>query len=117
MVVSTTAGRTGRTGKHRLIPAVLYLRRSKKKQQGSIRQQREDLYKFAAEHGYRIIREYVEDGISGDDTKSRKAFQRLREDVAIGDFEVILCWDLERFGRPDSLAFGYWAFPIREAKI
>jgi DNA invertase Pin-like site-specific DNA recombinase len=87
------------------------------KQDTSIATQREAVERLAAKQGYTIIREYLDEGISGDDTERRAAFLRMREDSRAGDFEVILCWDVSRFGRFDSIEAGYWIKPIRDAGV
>jgi DNA invertase Pin-like site-specific DNA recombinase len=56
------------TNQPALVPAVAYLRCSTDEQtEQSIPAQRQAIQRYAAEKGYRIIREYVDDGISGDD--------------------------------------------------
>src|SRR5262245_11726128 len=100
-----------------LIPAVAYLRRSTDKQEASIPDQRAAVTRYAAEHGYRIIAEYIDDGISGDATDKRLDFQRMRIDTSSGKFQAVLCWDQDRFGRFDSLEAGYWIHPYRKAKV
>jgi DNA invertase Pin-like site-specific DNA recombinase len=105
-------------GKGRLIPAVGYLRRSTDKQEASIPEQKSAIERYAAEHGYQILRWYTDDAISGDETEKRHDFQRMiaaAQDQ--GDFEAILCWDQDRFGRFDSLEAGYWIHPLREAGV
>ena len=44
-------------------------------------------------HGYKILREYLDEAISGDATEKRTGFLAMREAVGSGDFAVILCWD------------------------
>jgi DNA invertase Pin-like site-specific DNA recombinase len=40
------------------------------------------------------------------------------EDARVGgDFKAILCWDRARFGRFDSIEYGYYVYPLREAGI
>ena len=51
--------------------AVLYLRRSTDRQEKSIEDQRASLLAHAAKHGYKIVGEYVDDGING---RFRRAF-------------------------------------------
>jgi len=99
------------------IPAVAYYRRSSDKQEASISRQRESVEAYAATNGYRLIREYTDDAISGDATEKRSGFLRMREDAASGDFRVILCWDKDRFGRFDSIEQGYWVKPLRDAGV
>jgi DNA invertase Pin-like site-specific DNA recombinase len=88
------------------------------KQEASIPAQREAVDAYARKNGFRILREYVDEGISGDATEKRVQFLRMRDDaVERGDFEVILCWDQDRFGRFDTLDAGYWIKPFRDAGI
>ncbi len=102
----------------RLVPAVGYLRRSDEGQQASIADQTKAVQKYADEHGYCIIRWYTDDAISGDDTESREAFQQMIADAQERrDFEVILCWDQDRFGRFDSLEAGFWIHPLRRLGV
>ena len=99
------------------IPAVSYLRMSSDKQTESIPAQRKAVKAYAKENGYRIIREYVDSGISGDDTIRRLEFQRMIADAASGEFKAILCWDQDRFGRFDSVEAGHWIYPLRQAGV
>lgn len=96
---------------------VLYLRVSTEKQDTSIGDQRATLVKYAKERKYRVVSEYVDDGISGDNTEKRVAFQRMIADAKKGGFSTILCWDQDRFGRFDALEAGYWIKPLKDAGI
>jgi DNA invertase Pin-like site-specific DNA recombinase len=102
----------------RLVPAVAYYRMSSDRQEASIAEQREAVERYAAEHGYRIVREYIDEGISGDATERRKQFQAMHKAACNGrDFEAILVWDQDRFGRFDSMEAGYWVHPLRQAGV
>ena len=46
-----------------LIPAVAYYRMSSDKQEASIPEQREAVQAYAKAHGYRIVREYLDEGL------------------------------------------------------
>ncbi len=106
------------SNEHALIPAVGYLRRSSDKQEASLPQQREALERYAKEHGYKIIRWYIDDAISGDATEKRFEFQRMIKDAEnVADFKAVLCWDQDRFGRFDSIEAGRWIHPLREAGV
>src|SRR5262245_61733279 len=61
--------------------AVAYLRRSTDRQDQSIADQRAAIERHAREHGFTIVREYIDDAISGADTESRKAFLQMIEDA------------------------------------
>ncbi len=99
------------------VAAVAYYRMSSDKQETSIPAQREAVEQYAERHGYRIIREYLDEGISGDATEKRLGFQRMIADASKGDFSAILCWDQDRFGRFDSVEAGHWIYPLRQASV
>jgi DNA invertase Pin-like site-specific DNA recombinase len=91
---------------------------STEKQEASIPAQRTEVEAYAAKHGYQIIREYKDEGISGDATEKRIAFQKMLADAKqLGDFGLVLCWDQDRFGRFDPLEAGYWIKPLRDAGV
>jgi site-specific DNA recombinase len=64
-----------------MIDAVGYFRRSSDKEEASIPAQRDAVIAQAAKHGYRIIRQYVDEAISGDETERRVQFQRMLRDA------------------------------------
>jgi DNA invertase Pin-like site-specific DNA recombinase len=101
------------------LKAVAYYRMSTAKQDQSIPEQRRAVHALAAKEGYEIIREYDGDAaISGDATEKRKDFQRMSRDAKEKrDFQIVLCWDVDRFGRFDSLDAGYWIKPFRDAGV
>jgi DNA invertase Pin-like site-specific DNA recombinase len=103
----------------RLIPAAGYLRMSTDMQDQSIPQQREAILAYAAKHGYRIVRWYADEGISGDKTEKRAGFLQMREDAIspARPFAVVICWDQSRFGRFDQIEAGYWIKPLRDAGV
>lgn len=93
-----------------LIPAVAYVRCSDDHQiDASIPAQKTSIEKWATDNGYRILRWYVDEGISGwkDD---REQFQRLISDLdKRHDFQAVLCWHTNRFSRfPVLEANHYW---------
>jgi DNA invertase Pin-like site-specific DNA recombinase len=53
-------------------------------QEKSVDEQRKEVESFAAKNGYCILWEYIDNGISGDDTPKRKAFQRMLADAQLG---------------------------------
>ncbi|HUY91684.1 MAG TPA: recombinase family protein [Pirellulales bacterium] len=101
-----------------LSPGVAYIRMSSDQQEASPDQQRAEVVKLAEKHGYKIIREYFDSGISGAATAKRKQFLAMMQDAETkGDFKAILCWDQDRFGRFDSIEAGRWVHPLRERGI
>jgi site-specific DNA recombinase len=58
-----------------MINAVAYIRMSSDKQEASPKQQREEITKLANREGYRILRWYIDEAISGDATEKRLQFQ------------------------------------------
>ena len=97
---------------------VAYIRRSTTKQEMSLAGQRADIERFAKENGYEIIRWYEDDGISGDATEKRAGFRQMHHDATNGrDFDLIISWDLSRFGRFDSIEAGRWVDPLRRAGV
>lgn len=91
--------------------AVLYARVSSEKQAEkdlSISAQLKALRKYAAEKGYEVIREFVDEAESAR-TANRPAFQEM---IALAKskpkpFDVILVWKLSRFARnrEDSIVY------------
>lgn len=101
-----------------MIPAVAYYRMSTDRQDKSIPEQRDAVVEYAKKNGYTILREYLDEGISGDATERRAGFQRMsREAIDKRDFLVILCWDQDRFGRFDLMEAGYWIKPLRDVGV
>lgn len=101
-----------------LIRAVMYLRMSSDKQDKSIPAQRAEIERYAKAHGYQIVREYVDHGISGDESLKRLEFNRLIADAQEKkDFEVIIVWDQDRFSRFDPMEANYYWFLLRQAGV
>jgi site-specific DNA recombinase len=87
------------------------------KQEHSIERQRSQVLPYAEKHGYTIVREYVDEGIAGDEIAKRKEFQRMLRDAQAGLFQAILCDDKDRFGRFDSIDAGELIAPLRRKGI
>ena len=62
------------------VPAVAYLRRSTSRQEKSLTDQRTEIERYALQQGYRILRWYEDDGISGDATECRVRIVKHRGD-------------------------------------
>ena len=82
--------------------AALYLRLSRDDagagESVSIGGQRALLHAYAADHGWTVAGEYVDDGFSGTSFR-RPGLQRLLEDVEAGRVDLVLTKDLSRLGR------------------
>lgn len=100
----------------KLTPAVGYMRMSDKKQDKSIAAQKHEIERFAAANGYRVIRWYADEGISGW-KNDREAFQCLIADSDKGDFQAVLCWDQDRFSRFDPMEANYYWYILRRAGV
>jgi DNA invertase Pin-like site-specific DNA recombinase len=87
--------------------AALYMRLSKedgKKDFGSIGSQKELLRRFAAEKGFSVFGEYIDEGFSGTNFE-RPAFKRMISDIESGKINLVITKDLSRLGR-DYIAAG-----------
>jgi DNA invertase Pin-like site-specific DNA recombinase len=99
------------------IPAVAYYRMSTDKQEDSIDRQKAEVEAYAARKGYQVVRTYLDEGIPGDEVERRKGFRQLLADAAASLFQVILCDDKDRFGRFDSIDYGFYVKPLRDRGI
>ncbi|MGI6030271.1 MAG: recombinase family protein [Eubacteriales bacterium] len=102
--------------------AVLYLRLSREDgQEGpsqSIENQRMVLRQWAAQRGWTVTEEFVDDGWSGLNFQ-RPGFQQLLEAVEAGRVKTVLVKDLSRLGR-DYIQTGYYLerfFPERGVRL
>src|SRR5256885_519413 len=88
-----------------LILAAAYIRMSTDMQDMSPERQRGEIEKFAERKGYKIIKWYEDLGISGSrDESARIAFQQMLLDSNGSEWKVILCVNMKRFGRQDSIS-------------
>jgi len=95
--------------------AVGYVRRSTDRQEQSIEDQKKALQDYAAEHGLRLAKFYVDDAISGTSTLGRRAFQQMIQDAkkTSHPFDTIVVYDVKRFGRIDNDEAGYYRHILR----
>jgi DNA invertase Pin-like site-specific DNA recombinase len=99
------------------VRAAAYFRMSTSRQEDSIERQRSQVIPYAVKQGYEVVNEYTDEGIPGDEVERRKAFRQLLADAQAGKFEVILCDDKDRFGRFDSIEYGFHVKPLRDAGV
>ena len=81
--------------------AVAYYRHSaEERQENSIPIQKEQVKKFAKEHGIEIIKEFQDAGKSGLSTEKRDGFNEMVEKVISDpDFQYVLTLNVSRWGR------------------
>ncbi len=83
--------------------AVAYLRKSTREmQENSIYNQQLAIDKFAQHHNIKIVKYFIDDGISGLTMQKRDAFKELINDYVVGGkdhFSIILVLDVTRWGR------------------
>jgi DNA invertase Pin-like site-specific DNA recombinase len=72
---------------------------------------------YATAKGYKVVREYQDEGIPGDEVARRPQFRQLLADAVAGHFDVILCDDVDRFGRFDPIDYGYHVKPLRDQGV
>ena len=66
----------------------------------AVQRQRADCLRLAAERGWEIVGEYVDNSVSASDArKVRPGYDRLVADFAAGAFSALICWDLDRLTR------------------
>ncbi|MHC4487261.1 MAG: recombinase family protein [Planctomycetota bacterium] len=92
-----------------------YVRRSTDRQEQSIPDQKKALELYAVEHNLSLVKFYVDDAISGASTVGRRAFQQMMKDAQSPacDFNVIVVYDVKRFGRIDNDEAGYYRYLLR----
>ena len=98
---------------------VAYLRRSTDRQEQSLDDQRAAIVAYADGAGIALVREYVDDAVSGSTSEGREGFKRLMADAqkAKPDFDVVLTYDIKRFGRVDADEAGYYRHLLRRQGI
>ena len=96
-------------------PAVAYLRRSTDRQEQSIADQRTEIVRWAKENGYDVVREFIDDAISGTSAEKRPAFQRMISDAQRGAFKAVIVWNSDRFSRGDVTETEHYRYLLRKA--
>jgi len=87
-------------------------------QKYSTENQSDAIRKYAEERGFELVRSYADAGKSGLRIEGREALQQLIQDVQDGtaDFEVILVYDVSRWGRfQDADESAYYEYICRRA--
>jgi DNA invertase Pin-like site-specific DNA recombinase len=82
-----------------LIPAVIYARYSSSGQrEESIVGQLRDCHAYADRKGFKIVKEYTDEAMTGTNDR-RPAFQKMIRDADRGIFQVVIVWKFDRFAR------------------
>jgi DNA invertase Pin-like site-specific DNA recombinase len=100
--------------------AAVYVRMSTEHQQYSTNNQQDKIEAYARGRNIEIVRTYADEGKSGLRIDGRAALQRLIADVesARADFNVILVYDVSRWGRfQDADESAYYEYICRRAGI
>ena len=80
---------------------VIYARYSSHNQnETSIEGQLKVCYEYARQHEFTVVGEYIDRAISGT-TDNREQFQKMLKDSEKGEFQGVLLYQLDRFGRND----------------
>ncbi len=112
MIAKRTKSRAGTV-------AVGYVRRSTDRQEQSIGDQKKALEAYAAKHGLRLSKFYIDDAISGTSTLGRRAFQEMIADAqkSTRPFDKVVVYDVKRFGRVDNDEAGYYRHILRANSV
>lgn len=81
--------------------AVIYARYSPGPRQTdqSIEGQVRDCMEYAKDHDIKVLDVYADKHISGSDFENRTAFNKMIRDAEKKQFEAIIVWKIDRFGR------------------
>ena len=84
-----------------MIPAIIYARASTDHQEYYVNDQLKYIKDWAKHHGYKIVKVYIDDGISGAFVSKRPGFLSMIEDVTtdLSGAKALLIWDSYRFAR------------------
>ena len=83
----------------------------------SVVNQRGLLLSYVEKNGYKLVKEYVDDGVSGT-TFNRPGFNKMIEDIESGKINMVITKDLSRLGR-DYIQSGYYLehyFPKKKVR-
>ena len=98
--------------------AVVYARYSSHRQgEQSIEGQLAEAYKYASAHNLKIIHEYIDRAMTGRND-NREQFQKMFKDMAKKQFDTIILWKIDRFGRNrEEIAFNKYRCKKNGVKV
>lgn len=98
--------------------AVVYARYSSHRQgEQSIEGQLAEAHKYANEHDLKIIHEYIDRAMTGRND-NREAFQQMLKDTSKKQFDTIILWKIDRFGRNrEEIAFNKYRCKKNGVKV
>ena len=100
--------------------AAIYLRLSKEdiEKNNSIDMQREITTKYAKDHNYKIVNEYVDNGYSGI-LNSRPELDKMIRDITLGKINMLIVKDMSRLTRDKNLTsyFTDIFFPDNDVRL
>jgi DNA invertase Pin-like site-specific DNA recombinase len=83
--------------------ACAYYRKSTDEQEQSIDRQRDQVTRYAAGRGYRIVADFTDEGISGDEFDRRSGFQKMLAAAGRREFEAIVVDEPSRLSRQNVI--------------
>src|SRR5215813_1824271 len=96
----------------------VYVRMSRDTQEDSPERQRGQIYPHCQRKGYRVVGEYFDPGITGDEFVKRPEFQRLLRDAQAGVFDGIVVDHKDRISRQHPIDYiADVVRPLRRAGI
>jgi DNA invertase Pin-like site-specific DNA recombinase len=104
------------------IRAVAYYRTSTTRQEASIDEQRQWAHRVAPDRGVRLVNEFEDFGVPGDEVKHRPGLRALfryceEENDAGRPVAAIVVWDRDRFSRADSITTNACIYRLMEAGV
>lgn len=101
-----------------MTPAVAYLRSSSNKSESRLEGQRKAVQACAKKHGFTILHEYKDDGVSGATGSARPEFHCMIADAQDGaGFKAVLTYDVSRFGRMNDDETENFRYILQEAGV
>jgi len=108
------------TSPMRPVPAAQYVRMSTELQQYSLENQKAAIQEYAEQHGFIVVKTYVDAGRTGVVLKHRDGLSNLLRDVLSGNagYSAILVYDISRWGRfQDTDEAAHYEFLCKNAGI